>query len=36
MQNSMVLFTFLVFDWKHLFLANLVQEVIIITLVEIW
>ena len=31
MQNSMVMFTFSVFDWKYSLLANLVQKVKIIS-----
>ena len=36
MQNSMVMFTFSVFDREYLFWANLVQKVTIITEAEIW
>ena len=32
MQNSMMLFTFFVFDWKYPFWANLVQKIRIINL----
>ena len=32
MQNSMMLFPFLVFEWKDLFWANLVQKVKIVSL----
>ena len=32
MQNSMMLFSFLVFEWKHSFWANLVQKVQLIIL----
>ena len=32
MQNSMVLFTFSVFDWKYPFWANFVQKIKIISL----
>ena len=32
MQNSMILFTFLVFEWKYPFWANLVQKIKIVTL----
>ena len=31
MQNSMMLFTFFVFEWKYLYCANLVQKVTIIS-----
>ena len=31
MQNSMILFTFLVFEWKYPFRANLVQKIKIIS-----
>ena len=31
MQNSMMLFTFFVFDWKYCFWANLVQKIKIIS-----
>ena len=27
MQNSMLLLTFFIFDWKYPFLANLVQKI---------
>ena len=32
MQNSMVVFTFSALDWKHLFQANLVQKIKIVSL----
>ena len=32
MQNSMMLFTFFVFEWKYPFWANLVQKVKIVSL----